>query len=247
MHRPAALTDLYPPYEFDTHEAPGCGQSHHDADCLCDVKLGVASNELAPEFGGWGKIATKVCGWGDPIGWLSEYLGAFEAAQGRRANEIEGVRQRYIDKLHEPRQKWAWTDEVKALLRLGLTLEATAAYLDTSLVSVVRMLTSKHDDDPEVWVRAEELLRAGCETYVDVARAVDMPTDWVESLANTLGVVSKRTRRQRAGGGAKYSAKQRQAVLELRDSGTSWPEIERATGVNRHAAFKIVKRAPIAA
>lgn len=247
MHRAAALTDLYPPYDFTTHDGPGCGHTDHADDCLCDVSLHCVRDEIAPEFGGWGKIATKVCGWGDPIGWLTEYLGAFEAAQGKRAHAIEDVRMRYADKLREPRQKWAWTDEVKALLKLGLTLEAIAAYLDTSLTSVVRMLSTKGDVQPETWVRAEELLRAGAETYVDVAREVNMPTDWVEDFANVLGVVSRRVRRTRAGGGQKYSAKQRQSVLDMRDGGASWPEIERATGVNRHAAFKIVKRAPVAA
>lgn len=258
-----ALTDLYEAHDFGTEEGPGCGQEAHHADCLCDVDLAKAKaiNEGPTVIGPLHKLAARVTttpSTGAELErWASELLGLAGEMERRGktasfdADALDECRQRLLLKIQQPGSikggskaagRYAWQAEVIEMLRAGLTLTEVAAYVGVFVEDVTRCL-NQGNVAVSAYLRAEGILRSGeAESLGHVAAQTGLSRYVVRRLADAIGVETKTAERRHAGGGDKYTAEQYAEVKRLRAEGVSYGQIEKRTGVEKTAAYRIVQR-----
>ena len=250
----APLTDFYESYDFTDLSGPGCGDSAHPADCLHDVDVSKIDPEqkYAPGVG-YASVATKVSG-GVPDSppafyrWASELLGLFEAVQasGRGAEaaaHFEALRSTYQEKRTSfSGGKFAVQEEVRQLLRSGLTIEATANFLFVTPVEVVRLFTRGYEPESKPWIEAERLLRKGAASYSEIARKTGLSKQQVDRLADVIGHQPATATNRAAGGGLTVTAEQYDRIRILRERGVSTREIAQATGLKANTVYRICKR-----
>lgn len=251
------ITDLYEASDWTDIEGPGCGYEGHSEQCLCDVDLAahpVPANATI-DFGrdvGCGVIATKAAGTpttgSELCRWAAELLGSFDAIKaagcsiGGGTEMLERLRSLYFEARALPKGRFGSSPYVRDLLAAGLTIAATARYLETTELDIVRQFNAQDDIDPVPYLAAEPLLRSGI-GFAEVARATGLDKNRVRRFAEALGIESKHA----AGGGYKYGKDTYEQILRMRGEGKSYTAIAEALDMNRNTVVGVVRRRKAAA
>lgn len=253
-----AITDHFTAYDFDNTGGPGCGVEHHPGECLCDVRLGIDHVEVSTiTEGPLHRIATHITHSPRTPAqlerWASELLGLHGAVEDKlaEADRLDRIRQQLMLKILDPGRvgvsknagRYAWRSEVHELLQAGLTLVQIAAFVGVHVEDICRCL-GQGRSPVAAYLRAEEVLRSGrAESLGHVERETGLSRYVVRKLAEAIGVQTRTDQRLKGGGGYSYSAEQHDEVVRLRQQGLSYGQIEKATGIDKTTAFRIVKKA----
>lgn len=137
--------------------------------------------------------------------------------------------------------------ETQRLLREGLTFEQIAVQVGLPVARVVQKFTQIPQERLADVLKAESLLRAGCDNYGDVVRVTSLTSQQVLWLARNLGCESQAALKRQGGGGTKYTAEQIAQAWKLRDEGLSFKRIAEAMPdvlKDTNAAVGMLRRNP---
>lgn len=139
------------------------------------------------------------------------------------------------------KNRYSGREAVTMLLKYGLDLTGVAQVLGVTPDRICRKF-SRSDHDASKWLKVEDMLRAGAESYADVAAITGIDAGSIQRMAELLGLQSKTAARRAAGGGLKYTAEQRAQARAMRAEGKRFNEIARETGIGYHAVVGMFRR-----